>query len=251
MLNKGHKPITVKQVDDEGKGLAVIATLNVIDKDNDITESGAFGVGQEAKILPAHDWMHIPLGKASIREDGNLVLADFQLNLDIPSARDWHSALKFDLAQGTPLQEWSYGFTITDATNETRNTDTRVRILKGLIVHEISPVVLGAGEGTGTVVIKSIENNTLAGELASTVEAVRSAIERCEEVKTLRVNDGRDLSPDRYIDLESLDSVMEELVALGSQLKTVLKGEAAGESLDPSLPGQLLAEYTLITSRLR
>ncbi len=244
MFDKGRKPITLKQVDDEGKGLAVIATLNVLDKDNDITESGAFGTGQEAKILPAHDWMHVPLGKAFIREEGDLVLADFQMNLDIAAARDWHSALKFDLAQGTPLQECSYGFTITDATNETRNTDTRVRILKGLTVHEISPVVLGAGEGTGTVAIKSGQpDNTLAGELASTIEAVRSAVERCETVKALRLKDGRDLSPNRYNDLESLKASMDELIALGDQLQAIYKQVEAGEDIDPALAGQLFAQF--------
>ena len=143
----------VKAMDDAGKGTAVIATLNVIDKDGDVTMPGAFG-DQHAVVVPTHNWNHVPLGKATIREEGNEVLADFQLNLDIQAAREWHSALKFDLANGDALQEWSYGFTIKDSSIGDFDGES-VRFLKSVDVHEISPVLLGAGEGTRTLAVKS------------------------------------------------------------------------------------------------
>lgn len=145
---------SVKQVTDEGRGLAVIATLGVVDKDGDQVEPGAFGEGQVAKLLPAHDWRSVPLGKAAIREDGDRAVADFQLNLAIPAARDWHAALKFDLTNGRPLQEWSYGFLVEESGYGDVDGHP-VRYLRKLKVYEISPVVVGAGEGTGTLMIKA------------------------------------------------------------------------------------------------
>ena len=40
MFYKGHTQCRLKALDDEGRGQAIIATLGVIDKDNDITERG-------------------------------------------------------------------------------------------------------------------------------------------------------------------------------------------------------------------
>ena len=133
----------IKELHEDGHGLAVIATLGVVDSDGDVTLPGAFGE-QSVKMVPAHDWQHVPLGKADIREEGNEVLAAFRLNLEIGSARDWHSALKNDLANGPPLQEWSYGFSIVEASFG-EHEGQEVRFLKKLKVHEISPVMLGPG----------------------------------------------------------------------------------------------------------
>ena len=147
--------VRLKQVDAEGEGTgtAVIATLNVLDKDGDVTMPGAFGT-QQTMVIPAHDWRSVPLGKAEIREEGDQVLADFKLNLETQAGRDWHAALKFDMANGAPLQEWSYGFFITDSGFGEFNGQRDVRFLRGVDVHEISPVMVGAGEGTRTVDVK-------------------------------------------------------------------------------------------------
>lgn len=145
----------LKAIDGEGRGQAVIATLNAIDKDGDVTMPGAFG-SQEVKVVPAHDWQHVPIGKASLSEQGDAALADFALNLDISSARDWHSALKFDLANKPPLQEWSYGFLIEKASFGEFDGQ-QVRFLEAVKVHEISPVMVGAGVGTRTVSVKGAD----------------------------------------------------------------------------------------------
>jgi len=150
---KALKPARIKQMDERGHGTAVFATFGVVDSDGDITEPGAFGE-QHVKILPTHDWSSVPLGKGITREEGDQALVDFQLNLDTQAGRDWHSALRFDLEHGQPLQEWSYGFSIKEADHETREGQA-VQVLRALNVHEVSPVVLGAGMGTGTVAIKS------------------------------------------------------------------------------------------------
>lgn len=233
----------IKAIDDAGKGTAVIATLNVVDSDGDVTLPGAFGA-QLAKMIPAHDWSHVPLGKAQIREDGNNVLADFEMNLEIEDAMDWYRALKFDMEKGKPLMEWSYGFTIIKESFGEHNGQD-VRFLEGLKVHEISPVVAGAGVDTRTVDIKSdgpwngpedmlqIKSDQVAGRSVKLSDQLRLAlwdveavIKRCKEVREIRERDGRDLSPERYAELGSLMLRFAVLEEIGKSMYELLqKGE--------------------------
>ncbi|WP_034157915.1 HK97 family phage prohead protease [Sphingomonas sp. ERG5] len=152
------KAISIEQIDEAGTGLARIAQLSAVDNDDDTYLPGAFswkvGGYQWASILPAHDRRAMPFGKARVYEDGDYAFAELRLNLETQAGRDWHSALKFDLATGQPVQEWSYGFETIDADFQQRG-NSRVRLLKRLDVHEVSPVLKGAGIHTGTVSIKS------------------------------------------------------------------------------------------------
>lgn len=209
MIVKGKKSAQLKALDEKGAGSAIIATLGVVDKDGDITLPGAFGSGQQAKMVPAHDWMHVPLGKATIREDGNEVIADFQMNLDITAGKEWHSALKFDLDNGKPIQEWSYGFAVLDS-GQGEEGNQRVRILKSLKVYEISPVMLGAGEGTRTLSMKN-HGGTLSDQIKESIAIAKAAIERCKEVKALRIADGRDISSERLEELKELHDTLREM----------------------------------------
>ena len=149
------KNLTIETMDEEGKGLARIATLSAVDYDGDTYQPGAFGE-QWAPILVAHNRSMIPVGKARVYEDGDGAFAELHVNLDIQAGRDWHAALKFDLAKGQPVQEWSYGYDVIDADYQVRR-DGRVRVLKKLNVSEVSTVVQGAGEGTRTISIKTAE----------------------------------------------------------------------------------------------
>ena len=159
---KSFKPTAefLKAVAAKGEGSAIIATLNVLDKDHDVTFPGAFGE-QTVLVLPAHNWSSDkpPLGKAVIREVGDLVFADFKLNMKTQGGKEWAEHLKFDLEHGDPVQEWSYGFRINEAGQGTwpqgDPNGEQARFLKALKVDEVSPVVVGAGEGTGTVSAKS------------------------------------------------------------------------------------------------
>ena len=169
------KTLTVEKMDAAGTGLARIAQLSEIDKDGDTYAPGAFawgeGGGQWCQILPAHNKQAMPLGKAWVYEKDGWALADFTLNLETQAGSEWHKTLKFDLDKGKPVQEWSYGFDTLDADFEQRDGD-RVRVLKRLDVHEISPVLVGAGVGTGTLAIKGAALKTdafaaLVGELGA------------------------------------------------------------------------------------
>jgi hypothetical protein len=97
--------------------------------------------------------MHVMIGKGVLKEEDDKAIAEFKLNLEIEAARDWHSALKFDLDHPPAMQEWSYGFDILES-GEKEIDGQKVRVLKKLKVHEISPVLLGAGIGTQTIAIK-------------------------------------------------------------------------------------------------
>ena len=169
--------IEIKEMDQSGHGLARIATLSAINSDGDTYQAGAFGE-QFAQILPAHNWQALPLGKARIFERGDEALAELHLNLETQAGKDWHAALKFDLAAGQPpVQEWSYGFEVLDADVEQRNGKP-VRVLKKLAVHEVSPVVRGAGEGTATLAMKNAalkegHFERLASDLAELAAAVK------------------------------------------------------------------------------
>lgn len=181
------KSLTIEKMDDAGTGLARIAQLSAVDSDGDTYERGAFswkdGGGQWVQILPAHDRRAMPLGKAWVYEDGDQALAQLHLNLDTQAGKDWHSTLKFDLAKGNPVQEWSYGYQVLDADFQVRG-EQRVQVLKRLDVDEISPVIRGAGIGTGTISIKSAELKEKhfapliagLGELATSLPADASSL---------------------------------------------------------------------------
>ncbi len=153
------KMLTIKEMDEAGKGLARIATLSIVDHDGDTYLPGAFGWkagGQWCSILPAHDRRATPLGKARVYEDGDQALAELVFNLELPEAKGWHSAIMFDLSNGESVQEYSYGYNLVEFDYQTRGND-RVRQFKKVEVLEVSPVLKGAGIGTGTLSMKSAE----------------------------------------------------------------------------------------------
>jgi hypothetical protein len=152
------KALAIKEMDEKGVGLALLATLSDVDHDGDTYAKGAFawaGDGQWAPIIPAHNWSHMPFGKGRVFEEGDEALAELKLNMDTAAGRDWHSALKFDLSTGQPVQQWSYGYDAEEYSNETRGGQ-KVRVLEKVRVMEVSPVIRGAGKRTGTRSMKGV-----------------------------------------------------------------------------------------------
>lgn len=152
------KALAIKEMDEKGQGLALLANMKDVDNDGDTYTKGAFAWksgGQWAPIVPAHNWKEMPFGKARVFEDGDEAVAELKLNLDTNAGRDWHAALKFDLATGSPVQQWSYGYHLLDFANENRGGQ-KVRNLKKLGVLEVSPVIVGAGKGTRTLEMKGV-----------------------------------------------------------------------------------------------
>ena len=216
----------------DGTGSAVIATLGVIDSDLDVTEPGFFGK-QTTIMLPTHDWSHVPIGKGQVHEEGDLAVVDYKMHMEIPAARDWAVAISEDFKNPPALQQYSYGYTVQPGgSREGEFNGRHVRFLQpkddgspGGRVHEFSPVVLGAGEGTRTLSAKA----TLLDQLQSTVEQAKSAIARATEVAALREKDGRSLGTESQTQLESLSTT---LLDLKSAIDTMIRLSDPGVDSD-------------------
>ncbi len=208
-----QKLFKLKEMDgSKGEGSAIIAELNTIDHDGDITIEGAFGE-QHVNLLGAHEFHSPRLGKAVLKEDGNFAVADFKFNLDDDAvrAKEWYSALKFDMDNGEPLQEWSYGYDVIDS-EEGMVDGKKVRYLKSLKVHEVSPVIRGAGIGTGTLEIKSSMTFKEEMDRAFTLLTdVKAFINRAESLAELRAKEGRKLSETNTKGLVTFKTLLTEL----------------------------------------
>lgn len=200
----------IKQLDGEGSFEAVIATLGVVDSDGDIIVAGAFQ-NATVSIMPAHDHRHVPLGKAKMEDRGDKAIAVGKFNLDVPAAKDWHSALKFDLEHPPAVQEWSFAFGIEESSTETRDSE-EVRLLELLDTMEVSPVLRGAGVETGTLSAKQ----RFADQLADTLTAVEKTLDRAKSIAELRgKNDKpRALSDDHRKRIKALREQFEKIDAL-------------------------------------
>lgn len=164
------KSMAIQDMDDRGKGLALLARLPEVDSDGDTYERGAFGWkdggDQWAMMVPAHNRRATPFGKARIYEENDNAYAELFLNLKTTAGNDWHQALLFDMATGKPVQEWSFGY---EAEYTYRVTSgSRVRVLSKVDVDEVSPVLRGAGNRTGTISIKGakLREEKFAGLIA-------------------------------------------------------------------------------------
>lgn len=224
---------SIKDLNEKGEGRAVIATLNVVDLDHDVTMPGAFGE-QVVQMVPAHDWQEAPIGKALLREVKNEVVSEFKLNLNTTAGRDWYEALKFDLEHPPTKQQYSYGFSIIES-SDGNFEGQRVRFLKKLKVHEISPVMLGAGIGTRTLALKDARGQEdlglkMAEQLARSIEYLENTVGRLEEIRDMRAQAGRKLSRDRLEDIVRLKDLLNrvgELLA-GVEVMRTAEGVVAG-----------------------
>jgi len=143
------------EVKDAGKGTVscVFSTLEpVIDSDNDVTRKGAFGVQDVVISAYGHkSWEGLlPVGRGRIYEHGNEAVMEGRFFLDTAAGRETFHVVK---ELGT-LGQWSYGFDVVRFSNGTQDGRT-VRFLEQLKVHEVSPVLVGAGVGTRTLTAKS------------------------------------------------------------------------------------------------
>ena len=151
----------------EGAVVARIATLDVVDRDGDLTVSGAFGSVEDIKVSPFnHSSAYgaaLPVGVGKVFERGGAAFFEGLLFLDTFGGRELHTTLKRLSEAGAP-SEWSYGFEVVESEDAMRG-DQRVRVLKRLALFEVSPVLRGAGIGTQTVSVKSGGHGAAAAAL--------------------------------------------------------------------------------------
>jgi hypothetical protein len=144
--------------DAEGQFVARISTLNVTDKDLDVTLPGAFAGAKTVRVSRFNHSSAIrddlPVGIAKIHEDGDAVIATGQLNLSSPGGKALFDTLRFEQEHGVS-SEWSYGFTVEDSERGEHDDGKSVRFLKKLQPFEVSPVMRGAGQSTATLAIKT------------------------------------------------------------------------------------------------
>lgn len=143
------------EIKDESKGLvrAVFSTFNKIDSHKDVTPPGAFSDGEE---MPISSYGHtswdgaLPVGKGSIRQTAKEAIFEGEFFLETTGGRDTFMTVQ----KLGPLGQWSYGY---DALEESFGEfdGQRVRFLNKIKVHEVSPVLIGAGVNTRTLSAKS------------------------------------------------------------------------------------------------
>jgi len=136
-----------------GEFKAIFATMNVLDKDGDITMPGAFG--NQQVIIGAYNhksWQDkLPCGKGKIYEEDNNAIVEGKFFMDTESGKETYLTVKNVGA----LQEWSYSLPAIDFEYKQQENGQRVRVLKKITVNEVAPVLMGAGEGTQTVDMKT------------------------------------------------------------------------------------------------
>lgn len=211
-VTKSLSRVEVKDAD-KGEIVAVFATLGVIDSDGDVTVKGAFP-NDAPVVISAYghtSWQGVkPVGKGVIREVGDEAILEGQFFLDTVEGRDTFTVVK-ELG-GLGLQEWSYGydpvkFSFGDHEGQ------QVRFLEELKVHEVSPVLKGAGVGTRTVAAKS--GGMKFGEHVEAVLAdVDDLVSRAADVVALRASKGKAISDISAEVLGRLDGSLKRLAEM-------------------------------------
>jgi len=217
------------KADKPGSFTARIATLNVIDKDGDVTLPGAFPADKTI-LISAYmhgSWMgELPVGKGVIIEKGEEVLVEGEFNLNTETGKEHYETLKF----APDLSEWSYGYLVlaVDEDSEWNDNPKVYRVLKQLDVFEASPVLRGAGVNTALLAIKNDKmGTTYADHMETVLAAVTDLVDRTKSLADLRRKEGRDLSP---TNLERIAGLRKAIDELASELDQLAKAEPENQS---------------------
>jgi hypothetical protein len=183
-----HKQLSRVEIKsaDKGEVSAVFATFNVKDKDGDVTLPGAFEDGAEVIVSSYQhtSWQGaLPVGQGRIRTTKTEAILDAKFFMDTTSGRDTFAVIK---ALG-PRQQWSYGFDTLEA-DRGKFQGEEVQFLKKMLVHEVSPVLVGAGVNTRTLAAKAAKDRTTQEE--AVVTAYNAAIRPHETRVTTKRWDG-------------------------------------------------------------
>lgn len=220
-----RKALEVKLLDTPGSVRAVFATLNVVDKHDDVTLPGAFG--NQKVVISAYQhssWMSaLPVGKGRIFEEGQEAIFEGSFLLETQHGKDTYETVRALAADG--LGEWSYGF---DPLKESRGEfqGKKVRFLESLKVYEVSPVLVGAGENTRTLDVKNL---SFSDNAESALAAVAAFVERAKSLADLRAKEGRVLSAANRTRLENLLSSMKAAIGDLEELLSAANPEDSGK----------------------
>lgn len=235
---------------DEGFVAAIFSTFNAVDLDGDVTLPGAFGK-QDVRIAQwGHNWGDLPIGKGTIREQGTDAIVDSNFFLDTDHGRN-----AFGTVKGLgDLQEWSYGFDVLKSSFGEFEGQP-VRFLERLKVHEVSPVMLGAGIGTRTLEAKGFDPTqglpflSHAEVAGASLADVKAFLDRASSLADVRAKEGRTFSSANLEKLTTLAATMRESLAA---LETLLAGKAPADDTEKARDALAaeLARFVSITRTL-
>lgn len=222
--------------DNEGSIEAVFSTFGVRDRDGDIVEAGAIEHGKSVPMVWHHDWTRM-IGKGVTETNDERAVFKGSLFLDTDAGADAYRTIK---AMGD-LMEYSWGFRILDADFVERDAEF-IRIIKRAELFEVSPVLVGAGMGTGTLSLKHGQPlyqhaEALAGAVAEFVSRARSHATHCEK-------EGRVLSSANRERLASIAGVLRDA---SGDLNAILKETEPAKGIDLNA---LWSEHMALSAQL-
>jgi hypothetical protein len=158
LVVKSFRGFEIKDAD-KGEVEAKVATLEVVDKDGDIIRAGAQG---KTATVAMSDWAHNavfgkrPVGKGKLVEDGGQLKFAGRAFLKTFEGRETFETLK-EMGED---QEWSFAFRVLAWENpsEAERKAGASRVITKMGAFEVSPVLVGAGVGTGTTGLKSAQS---------------------------------------------------------------------------------------------
>lgn len=220
--------VTIKNAD-EGVVEAVFATLGVIDRDGDVITKGAIEHGAKVTISAyGHkSWEGaLPVGTGTISEIGDEAVVSAQFFLDTDAGRDTFTTVKNLAAHG--LGEWS--FSLNEIVAERGEVDGQsANIISGVKVHEVSPVLMGAGIDTRTLVTKGAKFSEHADAVLTAVDELTT---RAEEVVTLRAAKGKTIGDESAALLTKVNDALARLKTLLDESDTDVDDDGAPTSDD-------------------
>lgn len=220
--------VTVKDAT-KGEVSAVFSTFNVVDKDGDLTLPGAIKDGTEVVISAYGHESHfgkLPVGKGVIRTTDTEAILEGKFFMNTAAGRETFEVVK----ELDSLQEWSYH--LGNTTRKSVEEDgRRYWVIEDIgLIKEVSPVLIGAGVDTRTLVAKGLKFNE---EGDAVVAAVKSYLDRAGEVMALRGAKGRELSDESKSHIEEIDELL-------TKARDLLTAESA--PVDPDIPAETLTK---------
>lgn len=186
---------------ESGKVRAVFCTFGVPDKDGDVILRSGLTDGQQVMMAAAHDWsVEGWIGTGTIVTTETEAVFEGEFFSD-PGAQAAYTKIKEAADRGVNV-EWSWGFGIPEGSAKydgaTYGRPVRVLGLKPLEVHEISPVLVGAGINTRTLAVKQFTEGMPLKEHEEVARAaIASVSARYSALAAENEKEGRALSESR------------------------------------------------------
>ncbi len=149
------------EIKDEARGevVAVVSTLNIVDRDGDVILPGAIKDGSVVKLSAyGHDVItegKAPVGRGVVTIKGDQAVLSARYFMSTDRGRDAFNTVKEMGADS----EWSIGFPTksieTAPMSATWKSQGARRLITGLTLVESSPVFRGANQHTGTLGAKA------------------------------------------------------------------------------------------------